>query len=136
MLQARRRAADVGETVVWQAQLLVLSFMVSLRAVALVVVDQVLTASQMAAISRAVWDILAGACAILKNLLLEAAVAHAFVVVVVNPRRLFRVDALTMFHAHVSRTIVNVLASIVNSEVSRGLALRAECDKPCQRSVG
>mmetsp|Transcript_13807 Transcript_13807/g.34789 ORF Transcript_13807/g.34789 Transcript_13807/m.34789 type:complete len:512 (+) Transcript_13807:7905-9440(+) len=110
--------------------------MVSVRAMACVVVDQILTSARVAPVarSRAIIDILAGANPILTNHLLETRLALALIVVGVDSSGSLKVLASPVTTAlDVERlAIVDVGASLLSSEAAIGCASQSVS----RRSVG
>jgi hypothetical protein len=113
----RRGTTDVGEAVVRQLLLGVFCFVVAWRADALVVVHEVLTRAWLACVDWAIRNILANAHACGVEIFLEAAVANALVVILVNTSRSRRIDALSLATL-VALAIVNVCAPIMGGQLA------------------
>jgi hypothetical protein len=130
MVNSQGNAAHIRQAVVIQTLLDILANMVTFRTGALVIVDQILATAWKACALWTVWNISTDSGAVIADQFFEAGVADALVVIFVLTGGLCRIDTFPMRSTQVALAIVHVLASIVDSDVSRGLALRAECDSP------
>jgi hypothetical protein len=119
-----------------QTHFFVLFFVVPFEAVALVVIDQILTAAMLTCLLWAVRNVNTSSNATRLDFLLEATVADALVVVLVLTSRLLQVNTFSMFSALITNAIVHVLATRVCSEDTRSLAARSECDRSQNFSIG
>jgi hypothetical protein len=134
MMQRWRAAADVRAAVMSKCFLFVCILVVSFWAMALVVIDQILTLAWLTCMRRAIRNVNTCAAAVVLNLLGKAAVANAFVVVNVNARGVIQVTALSMDTAFVVLAVVHVLAPHMRAKLTIGLTARRKIRGPSHQA--
>jgi hypothetical protein len=129
-----RFATALGHAIMHPSLFIIFGLFVTLRAMALVVIDQILATARITCIFhntlRAIGDVLARPAPIDPNDLLKAAVASALVVILVHTSRCVQVDAFPVWATLVCFAVILVGASRMRRKLSTGQARHAERDRP------